>query len=123
MTKRLRKAVMKRSKLHKDFFKDRNDASQSAYIKQSNLCVTLLGKAKRQYFSNLEPKLITDNNKFWNSVKPLFSDKITVKEINLTENIPHSYLSHRCSCTFNDYISNVVQNLSIPRENSILLTP
>ena len=91
MAKRLRKAVMKRSKLHKDFFKDRNDASQSAYIKQSNLCVTLLGKAKRQYFSNLEPKLITDNNKFWNSVKPLFSDKITVKEIiNLTENIPHS---------------------------------
>ena len=58
-----------------NFLKDRNDASQSACRKQRNLCVTLLRKAKRQYFSNLEPKLITDNKKFWKSVKPLFSDK------------------------------------------------
>ena len=78
---------MKRSKLRNDFLKDRNNASQSVYRKQHNLCVTLLRKAKKQYFSNLEPKLITDNKKFWKSVKPLFSDKITVKEIiNLTEN-------------------------------------
>ena len=49
---------MKRSKLRNDFLKDRNDASQRAYRK-----------------------------KFWKSVKPLFSAKITVKEIiNLTEN-------------------------------------
>ena len=48
---------------------------------------SFLRKAKKQYFSNLEPKLITDNKKFWKSVKPLFSDKITVTEIiNLTEN-------------------------------------
>ena len=31
VTKQLRKAIMKRSKLHNDFLKDRNDASQSAY--------------------------------------------------------------------------------------------
>ena len=87
VTKQLRKAKMKRSKLRNDFLKDRNNASQSVYRKQHNLCVTLLRKAKKQYFSNLEPKLITDNKKFWKSVKPLFSDKITVKEIiNLTEN-------------------------------------
>ena len=67
-------------------FSDRNDTSQSGYRKQRNLCVTLLRKAKKQYFLNLEPKLITDN-KTWKSVKPLFYDKITVKEIiNLTEN-------------------------------------
>ena len=87
MTKHLRKAIMKRSKLRTDFLKDRNDASQSAYRKQRNLYVTLLRKAKKQYFLNLEPKLINNNVKSWKSVKSLFSDKITVKEIiNLTEN-------------------------------------
>ena len=52
VTKQLRKAVMKRSKLRNDFLKDRNDASQSACRKQRNLRVTLLRKVKKQYFSN-----------------------------------------------------------------------
>ena len=68
LTKQLRKAIMKRSKLRKDFLKDRNDASESAYRKQFNLCVTLLRKAKKQYFSNLEPKPITDNKNFENQL-------------------------------------------------------
>ena len=38
---------MKISKLRNDFLKDRNDASQSAYRKQRNLCVALLRKAKK----------------------------------------------------------------------------
>ena len=53
---------MKRSKLRNDFLKDRNNASQTAYKKQCNLCVTLLQKAKKQYFPNLKPKLIPDKN-------------------------------------------------------------
>ena len=120
VTKQLRKAIMKRSKLRNDFLKDRNDASQSAYRKQRNLCVTFLRKAKKQYFSNLEPKLITDNKKLWKSVKPLFSDKITVKEIiNLTENGEILSSETDIADTFNDYFSSVVQNLNIPRKNFI----
>ena len=112
---------MKRSKLRNDFLKDRNDAFQSADRKQRNLCVIFLRKAKKQYFSNLEPKRITDNKKFWKSVKPLFSDKITVKEIiNLTENGEILSSDTDIADTFNDYFSNVVQNLNIPRENSML---
>ena len=123
VTKQLRKAVMKRSKLRNDFLKDRNDASQSAYRKQRNLCVTLLRKAKKQHFSNLEPKLTIDNKKFWKSVKPLLSDKITVKEIiNLTENGVILSSDTNIADTFNDYFSNVVQSLSIPRANSMLNT-
>ena len=121
VTKQLRMAIMKRSKLRNDFLKDRNDNSQSAYRKQCNLCVTLLQKAKKQYFSNLEPKLITDNKNFWKSVKPLFSDKTTVKEtINLTENGEILSSDTAIADTFNDHLSNVVQNVNIPRENSIL---
>ena len=64
VTKQLRKAAMKR--YNNDFLKDRNDASQSAHIKQRTLCLTVLQKAKKQYFWTLEPKLITDNKKFRN---------------------------------------------------------
>ena len=111
---------MKRSKLRNVFLKDKNDASESTYRKQRNLCVILLRKAKKQYFSNLEPKLIIDNKKFWKSVKPLFSDKITVKEIiNLTENGEILSSDTDIADTFNDYFSSVVQNLNIPRENFI----
>lgn len=52
--------------------------------KQCNLCVNLLQKVKKQYFSNVDSKLITDK-KIWKSVKRLFSYKIIVKEINLME--------------------------------------
>ena len=123
VTKQLTKTIMKRSKSYKDFLKDRNDASQSAYKKQRNLCVTLLRKAKKQYFSNLEPKVTTDNKKFWKSVKPLFSDKITVtKIIILIENGEVLSSDTDIVDTFNVYFSNVVQNLNTPRENSTLNT-
>ena len=60
--KKLRKAIMKRSKLGNDFLKDRNDTSQSAYRKQRNLPVTLLRKTKKQYSriqnQNLKQKIL-----------------------------------------------------------------
>ena len=77
-------------------------------------------KSQKQYFPNLEAKSITDNKKFWKSVKPLFPDKITVKEIiNLTENGEILSLDTDIADMFNDYFSNVVQNLNIPRENAM----
>ena len=55
-------------------------------------------------------ELITDNKKFWKSVKPLFSDKITVKEIiNLTENGEILTSNTDKADTFNDYFSSVVK--------------
>ena len=65
-------------------------------------------KVKKQYFLNLEPKLITDNKNFWKSIKSLFSDKITVKKIiNLTENGEILSSDTDIADTFNDYFSNV----------------
>ena len=88
--------MIRRSKLFIDFLKDRNDASQSAHKKQRNPCVTLLLKAKRFFFQNSNLKLINNNKIFWKSAKPnkifqkfkpVFSNKMTVKEmLNLTEN-------------------------------------
>ena len=54
-------------------------------------------------------------------VKPIFSDKITVKEINLTEDREILSSDTDRADTFNDYFRNV-QNLNISRENSMLNT-
>ena len=101
-------------RLRYDFLKDRNNASQSAYRKQCN---------KKQYFSNLETKLITDKKSFCEAVKSLSSDKIIVKEIiNLSENGKILSSDTDVADAFNDYFSIVLQSLNIPMENSMLNT-
>ena len=51
---------MKRSKLRKE----RINEVKSHYNKQS-LWMSILRKNKRDYFSNLNNKIVTDNRKFW----------------------------------------------------------
>ena len=43
--------------------------------KQRNLCVTILRKVKRNYFAELDNKILKDNRKFWKTGNPLFSEK------------------------------------------------
>ena len=40
------------------------------------MCVSILRKSKKCYYDNLDTKNITDNKKFWDTVKPLFSNKV-----------------------------------------------
>ena len=82
ITKRIRKEIMKRSRLRNRVNKLNTESNNIAYKRQRNLCTKLIRQAKRDYFSNLNPSNIIDNRKFWSSVKPLFSDKgITGKNI------------------------------------------
>ena len=48
-----------------------------AYKKQRNLCVSLVRKAKNDFFNNLNVKYITDKKTFLKVVKPYFSNKST----------------------------------------------
>ena len=75
MNKKLTKAIMTRSRLKNKFSKNPNEVNKSIYNKQRNYCVNLLRKVKKNYYANLNLKCITDNKKFWNTVKPFFSDK------------------------------------------------
>ena len=44
-------------------------------------------KAKKNYFANLGVNSVLDNKKFWQNVKPLFSNKVKAKTtIKLNEN-------------------------------------
>ena len=75
MSKALRKAIMHRSKLKSIYSKKRTDVNWANYKKQRNFCVTLLRRTKKEYFQNLNVKYLSDNKKFWKTIKPYFSNK------------------------------------------------
>ena len=64
MTKELRSAIMQRSKLRQKILKERTNDSKPLYNRQRNLCVSLLRKTKRDYFKQLNNKVVYDNRKF-----------------------------------------------------------
>ena len=64
MTKDLRKAITKRSKLRNKFLKSRTLSDRKNYTSQRNLCKKLLKNTKRTYFNNLDLKKVTDNRTF-----------------------------------------------------------
>ena len=68
---------MIRSKLGNKFLKDKNKQSRYDYLKQRNLCVTLICRARRQYFFSVDPNMVANNKKFWKTSNPLISDKIS----------------------------------------------
>ena len=49
--------------------------NRKAYNAQKNLCVSLIRKAKLDYFNKLNHKKVFDNEAFWKTVKPFFMDK------------------------------------------------
>ena len=69
---------MKRSRLRSTFSRDMTETSRK-YKKQINFCVNLLKKAKKDHFANLDVNSVLDNRKFWQNVKPLFSNKVKGK--------------------------------------------
>ena len=66
---------MHRSKLRNQFLKLQTHESRLRYNKQRNLCITLLRKAKRKYYTDLKMSDINDNKKFWENVKSVFGNK------------------------------------------------
>ena len=60
-------------------------------------------------------KLLTDNRKFWRTVKPLFSDKIqTSTAITLLENNELVNDNSVVANIFNDYFASITDSLDIP---------
>ena len=72
-------------------------------------------KRKRNIFAKINEKDISDNRKFWQTVKPIISDKIKSKEsiILVKSNNIESNEFHVAK-TFNEFFSNIVKNLEIP---------
>ena len=117
MTKSLYKAIMKRSRLRNEFLRDRTETSRKEYKKQRNFCVNLFKKAKKNHFANLDVNSVLDNRKFWQNVKPLFSNKVKTKTtIKLIENDEMIDNEIKIAKTYNEYFVNIVKNLEILTE-------
>ena len=84
--KTLYKAIMTRSRLKNRYNCSPNYINKFRYKKQRNYCVNLTRRVKRNYYSNLDVNKVNDNKKFWETIKPCFSDKNTLrKRITLIE--------------------------------------
>ena len=114
MNKNLRKEVMTRSRLKNNFNKDPSVENGNAYKKQRNLCVNLFRKAKREYYATLNPSVVADNKKFWTAIKPLFSDKVKLKNtITLIEGEHIFSDDNDVAEKLNKFFINAVTNLNI----------
>ena len=114
ITKELRKEIMKRSRLRNRVIKHNSEFNIISYKRQRNLCTSLIRKAKKEFYSNLNPSNIVDNKRFWNSVKPLFSDKsITGQNLVIIDNNIISDKDSEVADILSNFFSDVVKNLDI----------
>ena len=71
---------------------------------------------RSHYFNNLNPKVITDNKKFWSEVKPLFSDKSkAMNTIFLFEKGKIIKNYKRVSEVLNKYFTNLRKSLKLKK--------
>ena len=79
--------------------------------------VSLLKKAKKDHFANLNIKSVTDNKKFRQTVKPLFSNKVKAKTVvKLVESDAMIENESEIEKNFNEYFVNIVKKIGILSE-------
>ena len=116
MTKDLSKEMITRSRLRNKYLKDKTKETRFLYTQQRNKCVSLLRKTKINYYGNLNVKDITDNKKFWKTVKPFLSDKSkTSDKIHLNENGELLNSESETVEILNNFFSNIVKKLKNSR--------
>ncbi len=122
MTKELRKEHMHRTRLRNKYNKNRTEENLKAFKKQRNKCVKLLRKAKFDYYRNIDLDNLTDNHKFWKTVKPLFSDKVQVKSaITLIEDGKMVGKDSEIADIFNHFFANITESLGICVNEAFML--
>ena len=112
MSKALRKAIMKRSKLRNTFNKKISSENWQNY-KRQRICSNILKSTKKTFFETLNINKITDNRKFWKTVKPFFTDKCNTTNNILTEKNETLYGNKKISNTFNEYFTNITKGLNL----------
>ena len=118
MTKALRKAIVHRSKLKNIFHKTRAKEDWNNYKKQRNFCVNLLRNTKKDYFQKLNIKDLTDNKKFWKTIKPFFSNKgLNSNKLMLREKDVVVADEKALATLMNNYFVNVTADLDLKRDS------
>ena len=118
MTRALRKAVMLRSRLKNKHSNSRTVENWNNFRKQRNRCVKLFRQAKKDYCNKLDINLVTDNRKFWKTVKPALSDKCqSNNKIVLVEDDEIIFDDTEVAEIFNSFFVTVTESLGIKENN------
>ena len=119
VSKDLRKAIMLRSKLKNIAVKSKNPEDVARYKRQRNLVVSMNRKAKKSFFGKHDPKKSPKG--FWDTFKPLFSNKINTAEERIQLIEDGNILSNdlEISEVFNQHYHTVTDRLKVPRWNSV----
>ena len=104
---------MKRTRLKNTEWGEENERK---YEKQRNYNVLLSRTIKRESYSNLNGKNISDNKKaFWKSVKSFLSEKIvSTEKISLIDSADTFSNDHETVRVFNTFFSNAMSSLKTP---------
>ena len=114
MNRILSKEITKRSRLRNKFLKTKSEAGKKRYIKQRNYCMSLLTRTKKEYYGNLDPRKVAHNRTFWNTVKPLLSNKSVENEKTvLVEKEEILSKDNSVAKVLNNFFSNIVKTLGI----------
>ena len=116
---------MKRSRLCNKFLKTKSDFDHRAW----KLCVSLIRQAKKQFFSNLNTNVVTENKTFWKTLKPFLTEKVKTKsKISLIEKKCNDSSTEpseeiisdkeKVAEIFNNFFVNIVPNLKIPNNHN-----
>ena len=109
---------MTRSKLKRRYNLDRTTINFEKYKKERNICVNILPKSKKQYFNKIEVKNVTDNKKFWKTIRPKFSNKCkTANAIVLVEDEKILQDEKAIANTFNNHLTDVTHSLGLTKKN------
>ena len=127
MSKVLRKAITHRSKLKNIYNKYRTEDNCANYKKQRNFFINLLRKTKTEYFQKLNVKDLSDNRKFWKTIKPFFSNKgLNSKKLMLKENNRLITEEKELATVINTFFVNTTESLDLKKDDDshqILLIP
>ena len=106
------------SKLKNIFHKTRAKEDWNNYKKQRNFCVNLLRNIKKDYFQKLIIKDLTDNKKFWKTVKSFFSNKgLNSNKLMLREKNVVDADEKALATLMNNYFVNVTADLDLKRNS------
>ena len=117
----IRKAIMKRNELHTKFNKSHSEIDKGNFKRQRKLVSKLLYREKKNYYHNLDDKVILDNKKFWKQIKSSFSDEVICgQKITLVNNNTIISVDQEQAEVFKLFFDEAVNKLGI-QENVFLL--
>ena len=132
MTKALRKVIATRSRFENRYYRHETAESKWVHKKQKNDVSRLYKILRRKYYTNLDIKMITDNKRFWSTMKPFFSDKGagTKSNISLVEGNDILTDDKDVANTLNSFFGDAVKSLwifpyrmNISESQAILVIP